>query len=392
MSDEYPKFNLHTVRPSIYLDQWVWSRLAAAAAGRPREPIDSNVLDAVVRASHVGVAFPLSSTHYIETLSVPEVVQRAALSETMSSISHIRTLRSRHLLLRDQILTSVHSLLELPEFVPTQRAVLGVGVNWAFEGEVKQLTIHGPNEFFEAVRIPFTPRVLCRMAQWLEIQYLMGPRDEEIERLRTNFGYQPETAQEAARLRLEWEELYVGLLGEDPVSTNELRARVQARELIREHLDILTSIFEEYDVTFHSLFGGSIDEPGSARPGVSAFFESVPSLRIATEMKTNLFRDPSRTWKINDLHDIDALSLAIPYCHVVISDKAAVDSVRKSKIDHLCGTKVIAVMAELIDILPPLEEQARNLGGDVSGWDWNSPGVGFDPASPDVIAELLASR
>ena len=55
-------------RPTVYMDQWVWIRLAQASKGRPQDPKDNAVLEAVRAASEAGVSFPLSATHYVETL------------------------------------------------------------------------------------------------------------------------------------------------------------------------------------------------------------------------------------------------------------------------------------------------------------------------------------
>ena len=87
--------DLHTATPSVYLDQWVWFRLAKAAAGEPREPTDVAVLEAVRDASAAGVAFPLSTTHYMETSKITDPAHRARLARTMASVSRCRTLRSR---------------------------------------------------------------------------------------------------------------------------------------------------------------------------------------------------------------------------------------------------------------------------------------------------------
>jgi hypothetical protein len=56
-SPELP--DLHPPRPCVYLDQWVWIRLAKAAKGEPREASDLQVLAAVQDAAENGVAFPL---------------------------------------------------------------------------------------------------------------------------------------------------------------------------------------------------------------------------------------------------------------------------------------------------------------------------------------------
>jgi hypothetical protein len=42
--------DLHPARPCVYLDLWVWIRLARAANGEPREASDLRVLAAVQNA------------------------------------------------------------------------------------------------------------------------------------------------------------------------------------------------------------------------------------------------------------------------------------------------------------------------------------------------------
>ncbi|WP_432003572.1 hypothetical protein [Streptomyces sioyaensis] len=79
---------LKTAVPSVYLDQWVWIRLAHAAGGTPREPSDTRVLHAVRQAAETGVVFPLSATHYHDTGRITHPRRRADLARTMASISH----------------------------------------------------------------------------------------------------------------------------------------------------------------------------------------------------------------------------------------------------------------------------------------------------------------
>ena len=91
--------DLHTSRPSVYLDQWVWVRLASVLEGKPRGPGDAGVLDALREAAAAGVAFPLSRTHYIETSSIKKPKQRQDLARVMASISFFRTLRGGQVLI-----------------------------------------------------------------------------------------------------------------------------------------------------------------------------------------------------------------------------------------------------------------------------------------------------
>ena len=85
----------HSQRPAVYHDHWVWVSMARAAKGRPEQPIHAQVLDACRRAAGDGVAFPLSSTHYLELQRTKDPRQRFDVADVMAPISFCRTLRSR---------------------------------------------------------------------------------------------------------------------------------------------------------------------------------------------------------------------------------------------------------------------------------------------------------
>jgi hypothetical protein len=126
--------DLHADPPAVYLDQWVWVGLTKADLGVPREPSDAAVLAAVREASALGVLFPLSATHYIETSKITSPRQRGDLPRTMASVSRCRTLRSRQVLLRHQMLHAMHVSFGRPAFRPESPEVIGagsyVGLHW----------------------------------------------------------------------------------------------------------------------------------------------------------------------------------------------------------------------------------------------------------------------
>ena len=150
--------DLHPARPCVYLDQWVWIRLARAANGEPRESSDLRVLAAVQDAAADGVAFPLSTTHHIETSKITSPRQRRDLARTMASISHCRTLRARKVLLRHQMLHAMHLTFGRPAFRPQPPEVLGTGVRWAFDGEPGPLVLRGPDGLVDPATIDGMPK------------------------------------------------------------------------------------------------------------------------------------------------------------------------------------------------------------------------------------------
>jgi len=364
---------LHTSRPSVYLDQWVWFRLAKADGGKPREPSDISVLAAVREASAAGVAFPLSSTHYLETSKIKNPRQRAQMARTMASISRCRTLRSARVLLRHQMLCAMRESFGRPAFRPQPPEALGTGVIWAVTGEPGPLTLRGPSGPVDPATIPGMPEFLRKANQFGEMFILAGPADEEIEDLR-RLGYRPEASEEVTSSRLAWENTYTGLLADDPVSRTELRVRVQAREIIHEHSRLLNKLLAEYKVNFGREMG---PDPSVSRRRMIDFADQMPSLRIAVDLKAELFRNTTKTWTMNAIHDIDALSLAVPYCHVVVPDREMAHLLTRSRAGERTGTRIVSRLDQLPGMLPDLASHARSAGGDLTGWGWAGPGEEF---------------
>ena len=376
MTADASPVDLTVSTPSVYLDQWVWIRLARAANGTPREASDTDILAAVRAASAAGIAFPLSSTHYIETLKITDPRQRADLARIMASVSHCRTLGSRRVLLRHQMLHAMHVSFGRPTFRPRPPEALGIGVMWALTGKRAPLSIYGPSGKVDAGSIPGMQTWLRKINQFAEFRILAGPADDEIEDLRRRYGYRPETAQEASLSRLEWEKTYVGLLADDPVSRQELRVRVQAREILHEHFDLLQELLAEYRIDLHREIGLDPNRPGSGRPRMIAFADQMPSARIAVDLKAQLFRNHTKTWNLNALYDIDALSIAVPYCHVVVPDREMADLLSRSRAGQRNGTRVVSRLRDLPAELAALRDQVRS-ADDASGSDWVGPGEGF---------------
>lgn len=379
-----PPGDLHTSRPSVYLDQWVWVRLACVVEGKPREPGDTKALEAVQGAAAAGVAFPLSSTHYIETAQVKRPKQRRDLARVMASISYFRTVRGGRVLFRHQMLTAMHELFGRPAFRPTPPDVLGLGANWAFAGEEQFIDIRdgaGDRTATEADR-PGVGRMRREANQLRETMAIAGPADDEVELLRAH-GYRPESTTQMSASRLEWEDVFGGLLREAPVSTAELRVRVTARELLHEHFDLFQQLMADYGLTLQRALGIHPDHPEAGRAKMMAFSDRIASMRLAVDMKAELFRNATRTWKVNDLHDIDALSLVIPYCHAVVTDRDAADRVRRTGGDRRHNTNVICDLAQVVELLPDLVTAAAAIGGDPTGWDTVGPGNGFMATLPD---------
>jgi hypothetical protein len=335
------------------------------------------VLAAIQDAAENGVAFPLSTTHHIETSKITDPRQRHDVARTMASISHCRTLRARKVLLRHQMLHAMHLAFGRPAFPPPAPDVLGTGVRWAFDGEPGHGVLRGPDGLVDPATIEGMPEFLRKANQLTEMMILAGPGDEEAGILREQYGYRPEGMIEVEASRLAWESSYVELLADHPASRAELRVRLQVRELLHEHFAMFKALISEYRINLIRDVGYNPDRPIVSRRRMVSFGDTIPSLRIAVDLKVELFRNATKPWTMNAIHDIDALSKAVPYCHVVVPDREMADLLSRSRTGSRYGTKIITTLSELPDALPELAEQARNAPGDRTGWDWAGQWDGY---------------
>ena len=206
---------------------------------------------------------------------------------------------------------------------------------------------------------------------------LAGPGDEEVGILRQQYGYRPEAMIEVEARRLEWESSYVDLLAGNRVSRPELRVRLQVRELLHEHLAMYQALISEYRINLSREIRYNPDKPNLSRRRMVSFATTIPSLRIAVDLKVELFRNATKAWTMNAVHDIDALSMAVPYCHVVVPDREMANLLSRSGTGPRHGTKIITTLSELPDTLLGLADRGRNAPGDRTGWDWAGEWDGY---------------
>lgn len=376
----------HCQRPAVYLDHWVWVSMARAAKGRPEQPVHARVLDACRQAAADGVAFPLSSTHYLELQRTKDPRQRYDVAEVMATISFCRALRSRRDLVKHQMKTALHEQVGRPTFRPAPQEVLGRGVGWAFMGVEIPLRLSGPGGTLTDTDVPGLSSWLRLASQYGEYCFLAGPKDKDLDDLRGR-GYRPEKVEASSRSRVDFEKHLVTSLAAEPVSARELRVYLICRELVHEYLDSFNELSAEYGITFGRHFGFDSDKPSAGRGKMMAFAEAVPTLKVAVDLKFGLFRDKNRSWTLNHLADIDAVAVAAPYCRVVVPDADTASRARQTKAADALGTIVTANLKELLNVLPPLAAEARLMGGDPTGWDDIGPGTGFSRETPPQLRQ-----
>ena len=86
----------------------------------------------------------------------------------------------------------------------------------------------------------------------------------------------------------------------------------------------------------------------AAKPDdLRSIYSSMPSLDVAVTLKTSLHRNPNHRWTNNDIYDMRALALTIPYCDVVVTDRSMWSHVTRHKLPGRYETVVLSQVAEL---------------------------------------------
>jgi hypothetical protein len=85
------------------------------------------------------------------------------------------------------------------------------------------------------------------------------------------------------------------------------------------------------------------------KEGLTDFLMSLPSRRTAAMVQHHYLKDVNRGWNINDLRDVLALSTAIPYCDVVVTDRKAWDVTKnRAHLDEEFNTAIFCTLDDLV--------------------------------------------
>jgi hypothetical protein len=122
---------------------------------------------------------------------------------------------------------------------------------------------------------------------------------------------------------------------------------VYARYLYWELNDNLFTGLQRYRIDINDFFAHS-------KEWLGAFLDDIPNAAITITLTEKGFRNQDKAWTGNDLRDSDAMSAAIPYCDVVLTDKYVAAQLAKSPALAKHGTLVLSRLRDLNEKLPDL--------------------------------------
>lgn len=265
------------------------------------------------------------------------------IAQVMEELSGFAALQPRDLIFRhelDAVLTmrvgpSRKPLLPLPLL---RRGCAGA---FGLRGGLRIRTPEG--DITESIRQQMGPdrfdAIMADAELGLERSVLAGPTDAEVERLRA-YGWNPEAARQVAENRAAEERAQVARLNADPKwRRGRLRDVVLARELIIELVEALNEALEARGCDFSAVW--------TDREAAREIVRAMPSTDVAVTLKTNGHKNHDKSWLPNDIYDIDALSVAVPYCDIVVTEKHAHHVLQAERVPNRMDTILLCRLGEL---------------------------------------------
>jgi len=334
--------------PSIcYLDLLHWVGLAKAANGHPDGERYELALVAARDAKAAGAAvFPLSGSHYMEIAKIQNRRHRADLAAIMEELSEFVSLTARSVIMRLELESAfdAHLGVFLPALGPLP--LLGMGVNHSV-GVMDDISYSAdPRDRGQEARrlraLGFLNLLLSNQRSEFERTVLRGPQDDPTESSLLKRGWDPRAAVKVAGERLAREEELVEILDADPKwRKGRLRDVISARELTHEALDLFTLARMRRGAGFEKIFDD--------RPQIRQFVRGMPSMEVAIEMKTRYHRSRSSKWDVNTIFDIDAMSVSVPYCDAVVTERHAADTLNRAHVGGKMHTAIMASPGEMAE-------------------------------------------
>ena len=332
----------------VYFDLNHWISLAKASVGHPEGTSFVETLDACRVARSAGAAlFVLSSTHYVEMLKIKNPEQRREVADVMEELTDFSTLVSRAVVMELE-LAAMLDRFALENSPLPMTPLIGRGVRHSF-GLQSGLKFVGPSgDETDRVREHMGAEDFSSFVEKinvdLERSILRGPADHNETEGLLALGWNPRRVIEGAEKRATEERKQTLRLDiENRWRRGRLRDVISAREFVIEFLDILPRALAERGVEL----ADAIQDQQSAR----AFARAMPSTEVSIELKTAWHRNSQKQWNANDIYDIDAMSLAVPYCDIVVTEKACHHILNAARLGERMHTAILRDIRELPSML-----------------------------------------
>lgn len=312
----------------VYLDQFAWVGLAQAHHGKSDEWRD--VLDAVREARRDGEAvFPISLSHVNETVKRAADESRGRLLDVMAEHWDAHAIRPWSQMRRAEIRNAVKQRTGLPQ-EDLDAWAFGRGIGHVLGGEYHFTPKHpdaDPRRLGPLIAALFAPE---RLLDYKDPDLAKDLRDGDPADANFLVDLQRSIDSEKAA-----------------APRDKRRDAAKARFLMTLIVDPMIEILANLKLDPRRF----MDDHLASREQMEQMIRDMPTLNTFHEL--TYARNASRPLKVNDVWDL-ALSNAVPYCDIVVTERQWCEFARQAGLDDLYGTKMFTAPADLATALRAL--------------------------------------
>jgi hypothetical protein len=314
----------------VYLDQNHWVALLKARIGRRDGDRHQDALLVLREAVERNwVSLPLSIEHVMEIHHRADWKSRVELAETIVELSRWHAIGSHRRLYEAEIDSSLAAMFGRP-IAPRTAQAFGVGLNHAFGRKVIDYEPPGevPPEMQNDVR-RFANSVL-------EFAALVGaPPGFQAP------NYDPDAGRAVSRAFAEEQERMREVRRPHGYHRGESGRRATSVEVFAEFEEGITAALKGAGLHWGHVYA-------SERAGMERLIELTPMMSVHLELSRLRHEASPKAWEENDLNDLSALSRAIVYCDVVVTERVWADLVGRTNLERRFGTTVLRDLTELV--------------------------------------------
>lgn len=320
------------MQKTVYLDQKDWIQLSRAYYGKDKDPKLNEALQKVIEASNKGIIFPVSAAHQIEAQRRMNIPQKERLGEFIIKICKGYTILPYYTIINKEIKEAFFKHINYPYLNRNilKRHVIGKGISTML-GAVPTFSYKDDSQKM------IEKEVNQKLINELEKPYLMK---WGFTNTNSNYDSDYELAESLEELeKIRWEL-------KTKIPDNDLRNRYNFFNHMKVFLlPTLIRMAGEWNTqnTLLKVF--------NSKEKCLELMQDVPTSYctfVLTDRRDRLY---DRTIKRTDLYDIATLSIAIPYCDIVVADKMFHSIAKSEKLDELYQTDICYRVEELIDKL-----------------------------------------
>jgi len=311
----------------VYLDQRNWIELARAFHERDDGLRFVPALTELQRAvDNRRVILPLSDTHLIETRKRIDLASRSRLAQTMSTLSKGWTIAPNNAVTRFELRAEIATAFNHASIKRPQVFARGITHAFGFGATLKNLegqTLEMP-EIMRAHADEF-------MSQKAVIEDFLCGGDQSVNL----------SAVEKFRI------------GQDRIAKMQEQFRKEARSHGHQvHkracvANLTLAIQSELAPMLANIGKTWQDFLALGKDGLMDFFSHIPTLDVETELVVARNENWNKKIDANDSSDVTFLSVAIPYCDIVVTEKCWRHHAQKAKLDNRYDT---VILDDLLDL------------------------------------------